>query len=96
MRKAKLMDAEHLYTINLTGHPMDDGRIYLNGDMPGYTYVLDPGEKIDAVIPNLIDFASLYFQRPIRRIRATESARAANENEIPYTFVAEAAVLADA
>jgi hypothetical protein len=90
------MDAEHLYTINLTGRPLGDGRIYLNGDMPGYSYVLEPGEEIAAIIPNLIDFASLYFKTPIRRIRATESARPANENEIPYAFVAEAAVLADA
>ena len=93
MRKARKMETGREYAINLTAHPMTDGRTYLNSDeLKGFRYVLEDGQAIDAAFPALKAFATLIFGIRIERIRPIESARAAEDDETPYAFIAEAAV----
>lgn len=94
MRKARTMEKGREFAIDLTAHPMADGRTYLNSEglMGGFRYVLEEGQTIDAVIPALKAFATLIFGERIERIRPIESARTVEDGETPYTFIAEAAV----
>jgi len=87
------METGREYAINLTAHPMTDGRTYLNSDeLKGFRYVLGEGQSIEAALPALKAFASLIFGERIDRIRPIQTARTAGEDETPYAFIAEAAV----
>lgn len=95
MRKAKKMETGREFAINLTAHPMTDGRTYLNSDeLKGFRYVLNEGQAIDAAYPALKAFAALIFGERIECIRPIGSPRTAEADATPYAFIAEAAVRA--
>lgn len=94
MAKARKMEDGREYAINLTAHPMTDGRTYLNseGKLKGFRYVLEEGQAIEAALPALKAFATLIFGQRIDRIRPIETTRTAEDDATPYDFIAEAAV----
>jgi hypothetical protein len=89
------METGREYAINLTGHPMTDGRTYLNSDeLKGFRYVLEDGQPFDAIFPALKAFASMAWGRRIEDIRLIEPSRPREGDETPYTVIAKEAAFA--
>ncbi len=58
---------EAFITIQLHGHPMDDGRTHVKGDdLPGFHFILDDGEDPrEEMFPTLVQFLKLFLQARI-------------------------------
>lgn len=93
--KGNLM--EKAITIELHGHEMDDGRTYIDSrDLKGFHYVLEDGQDIEEIMPELSTFISLYLKAEIRKLVPAQTPRdfiqrshGAHANRRSYPFVAE-------
>ena len=56
--------SEELITIQLYGHPMDDGRTHVKGDdLPGFHFILDDGEDPrEEMFPTLVRFLEIFLR----------------------------------
>lgn len=86
-------------TIEIQGHEMEDGRIYLDSpDLKGFHYVLEEGQDISEITDDLMLFVTHYLKAEIRKLIPAETTRdylrgrigAAPERTM-FPFVAELA-----
>lgn len=76
---------DHLITIKLCGHEMDDGRTYIDSpDLKGFHYILEEGEEIEAIEPDILAFLTAYLKAEIATIRRAETPKTFLQRRAQY------------